>query len=82
MLGGFMSELSLIALEMLEPYARSILRECTDGGELFERRWHVALKQARAVVAALDDYRAAQPHMQATGLRPEQDGDPKDPPRA
>jgi hypothetical protein len=55
-----MSELALTALEMLEPYARDILRECETGGELFERRWKVALNQARAVVAALDDYRATQ----------------------
>lgn len=64
-----MSELALTALEMLEPYARDILRECETGGELFERRWKVALNQARAVVAALDDYRAAQHCIQATDAR-------------
>ena len=45
----------LAALQFLEPSARELLRVAATETAAYRRRWRIAIEQARAVCAALDN---------------------------
>ena len=48
------ADLAMRAIEALEPYARRLLEEEAAKGEAYQRKWFLAIQQARLVCAAYD----------------------------